>query len=84
MINHRTGDLNWAFVVDPYVDALQVCEPDTRFTADDDTYGNPHPELYPNRKIIVGEQYVPMIADWQTIVSALTIAVWSEKGMTSG
>ena len=70
LIDHRTGDLNWAFVVDPYVDALQVCEPDTRFTADDDTYGNPHPELYPNRKIIVGEQYVPMIADWQTIVSS--------------
>jgi hypothetical protein len=70
LIDHRTSDLNWAFVVDPYVDALQVCEPDTRFTADDDTYGNPHPELYPNRKIIVGEQYVPMIADWQTIVSS--------------
>lgn len=70
LIDHTTGDLNWAFVVDPYVRALQVSEPDTRFTADDDTYGNPHPELYPNRKIIVGEQYVPMIADWQTIVSS--------------
>lgn len=70
LIDHRTGDLNWAFVVDPYVRALQVCEPDTRFTADDDTYGNPHPELYPNRGIIIGEQYVPMIADWQTIVSS--------------
>lgn len=70
LIDHRTGDLNWAFVVDPYVRALQVSEPDTRFTADDDTYGNPHPELYPNREIIIGEQYVPMIADWQTIVSS--------------
>ena len=37
LIDHKTGDLNWAFVVDPYVRALQVCEPDTRFTADDDT-----------------------------------------------
>ena len=70
LIDHRTGDLNWAFVIDPYVRALQVSEPDTRFTADDDTYGNPHPELYPNREIIIGEQYVPMIADWQTIVSS--------------
>ncbi len=70
LIDHKSGDLNWAFVVDPYVRALQVCEPDTNFTADDDTYGNPHPECYPNREIIVGEQYVPMIADWQTIVSS--------------
>lgn len=70
LIDHKSGDLNWAFVVDPYVRALQVCEPDSNFTADDDTYGNPHPELYPNRKIVVGEQYVPMIADWQTIVSS--------------
>ena len=70
LIDHKSGDLNWAFVVDPCVRALQVCEPDPNFTADDDTYGNPHPELYPNREIVVGEQYVPMIADWQTIVSS--------------
>lgn len=70
LIDHKSGDLNWAFVVDPYVRAMQVCEPDSNFTADDDTYGNPHPELYPNREIIVGEQYVPMIANWQTIVSS--------------
>lgn len=70
LIDYQSGNLNWAFVVDPYVKALQVCEPDTSYTADDDTYGNPHPELYPNRNIIVGEQYVPMIADWQTIVSS--------------
>lgn len=70
LIDYQSGNLNWAFVVDPYVKALQVCEPDTSYTADDDTYGNPHPELYPNRNIIVGEQYVPMIAEWQTIVSS--------------
>ena len=70
LIDHNSGDLKWAFVVDPCVRALQVCEPDSNFTADDDTYGNPHPELYPNREIVVGEQYVPMIADWQTIVSS--------------
>ena len=70
LIDHKTGDLNWAFVVDPFVQAVQVCEPDNAYTADNDTYGNPHPECYPNRQIIVGEQYVPMIADWQTIVSS--------------
>lgn len=70
LIDHKSGNLNWAFVVDPWVRALQVCEPDPNFTADDDTYGNPHPELYPNREIVVGGQYVPMIADWQTIVSS--------------
>lgn len=70
LIDHRSGDLSWAFVVDPYIQALQVCEPDTTHTADDDTYGNPHPELYPNRHVTIGEQYVPMIADWQTIVSS--------------
>lgn len=70
LIDQNSGALSWAFVVDPYVDALQVCEPDTTHTADDDTYGNPHPECYPNRRITVGEEYVPMIADWQTIVSS--------------
>lgn len=70
LIDYESGALNWAFVVDPYVQAIQVYEPDPDHTADDDTYGNPHPELYPNREIIVGEQYVPMIADWQTIVSS--------------
>jgi len=70
LLDHRTGDLSWAFVVDPYVRARQVSEPETNHSADDDTYGNPHPELYPNREIIIGEQYMPMIADWQTIVSS--------------
>lgn len=70
LIDHNSGDLSWAFVVDPFVQALQVSEPDSTHTADDDTYGNPHPECYPNRNITVGEQYIPMIADWQTIVSS--------------
>lgn len=70
LIDYKNGNLNWAFVVDPFVQALQVCEPDSSHTADDDTYGNPHPEAYPNQRLVVGEQYVPMIADWQTIVSS--------------
>ncbi len=70
LIDHESGDLNWAFVIDPYVRARQVCEPHPNHTSDDATYGNPHPECYPNREFIVGEQYVPMIADWQTIVSS--------------
>ena len=69
LIDHESGDLNWAFVIDPYVRARQVCEPHPNHTSDDATYGNPHPECYPNREFIVGEQYVPMIADWQTLLS---------------
>ena len=33
LIDHKTGDLNWAFVVDPFVQAVQVCEPDNAYTA---------------------------------------------------
>lgn len=38
LIDHKTGDLNWAFVVDPFVQAVQVCEPDnTRIYSNNDT-----------------------------------------------
>lgn len=70
LIDHKSGNLNWAFVVDPFVQAVQTTEPDSTCTADDDTYGNPHPLCYPHRSIVIGEQYVPMIADWQTVVSS--------------
>lgn len=70
LIDWQTGELRWAFVVDPFVEATQISEPDTSFTADMDSYGTPHPDMYPNKKLIVGEQYVPMISDWQTIVSS--------------
>lgn len=70
LINPENGDLNWAFVVDPFVQAVQVSEAEPSYTADDDSYGNPHPECYPRCQFVVGEQYVPMIANWQTIVSS--------------
>lgn len=67
LIDYQTGNLRWAFVPDPYVEALQACSPDTYYTADSVSYGNPHPLLYDTRTFIVGEQYVDMISDWQTI-----------------
>lgn len=70
LFDYETGNLNWAFVVDPYVRARQTCEPDSAHTADDFTGGNPHPELYDCRDIVVGRQYVPMISDWQTVNSS--------------
>ena len=34
------------------------------------SYGTPHPDMYANRSFTIGEQYVDMISDWQTIVSS--------------
>jgi hypothetical protein len=67
LLDYKTGKLHWAFVVDPYVRAEQTCSPDTTLTADSLSFGNPHPELYPTKNIIIGEQYVNMISDWQTV-----------------
>ena len=36
-------------------------------TQDSLSFGNPHPELYDTREFIIGEQYVNMVSDWQTI-----------------
>jgi hypothetical protein len=67
LIDYRTGDLRWAFVVDPYLRVKQTCSHDTRFTADSLSFGNPHPKLYDTREFVIGEQYVNMISDWQTV-----------------
>ncbi|MDR3119414.1 MAG: hypothetical protein LBU44_08400 [Mediterranea sp.] len=67
LIDFRTGDLRWAFVVDPYLRVRQTCSHDTRFTADSLSFGNPHPNLYDTREFVIGEQYVNMISDWQTV-----------------
>ncbi len=67
MIDYTTGDLRWAFVVDPYLKVTQTCSADTHVTADSLSFGNPHPLLYKTRKFVIGEQYVPMISDWQTV-----------------
>lgn len=67
MADYKTGDLRWAFVVDPYLRVTQACSPDTHVTEDSLSFGNPHPMLYQTRKFTIGEQYVPMISDWQTV-----------------
>ena len=67
LIDYKTGDLRWAFVVDPYLKVKQACSADTRVTEDSLSFGNPHPELYDTRSFVIGEQYVNMISDWQTV-----------------
>ena len=67
LIDYRTGDLRWAFVVDPYLRVRQACSADTHVTADSLSFGNPHPDLYDTRTFVIGEQYVNMISDWQGV-----------------
>lgn len=67
LIDYRSGDLRWAFVVDPYLKVKQACSADTHVTADSLSFGNPHPELYDTREFVIGEQYVNMVSDWQTV-----------------
>lgn len=67
LIDYRTGDLRWAFVVDPHLKVEQACSPDRNCTFDSLTFGNPHPRLYDTRKFVIGEQYVNMISDWQPV-----------------
>lgn len=67
LIDYRTGDLRWAFVVDPYLPVEQACSADTHMTADSLSFGNPHPRLYDTRRFVIGEQYVNMISDWQGV-----------------
>lgn len=67
LVDYRTGDLRWAFVVDPYLRVTQACSADTHVTEDSLSFGNPHPMLYKTRRFTIGEQYVPMISDWQTV-----------------
>lgn len=70
LIDHQTGKMRWAFVVDPRLVVRQISEADSSFTADIPSYGTPHPDMYPNRSFAIGEQYVDMVAGWQTIVSS--------------
>lgn len=67
LVDYRTGRLRWAFVVDPYLKVKQACSADTHVTADSLSFGNPHPQLYDTRDYVIGEQYVDMISDWQTV-----------------
>lgn len=54
-------------MVDPYLKVKQACSADTHVTQDSLSFGNPHPELYDTRRFVIGEQYVNMISDWQTV-----------------
>lgn len=67
LIDYRNGNLRWAFVVDPHLRVEQACSPDRKVTFDEVSFGNPHPKLYDTRKFVIGEQYVNMISDWQTV-----------------
>lgn len=67
LIDYRNGELRWAFVVDPYLEVKQTCSADTQVTADSLSFGNPHPELYEMRRFVIGEQYVRMVSNWQTV-----------------
>lgn len=62
-----TGKVRWAFVTDPFVQARQVAGPVIGSSPDSLSFGNPHPDLYGTRNLIVGEQYVDMISSWQGI-----------------
>ncbi len=67
LLDRHTGQLRWAFVDDPYLKVRQTCEPDQHYTADSLSFGNPHPDLYPTKEFVIGEQYVNMISDWQGV-----------------
>lgn len=67
LIDYKTGQLRWAFVVDPHLEVEQACSADTKLDFSDLSFGNPHPKLYDTRKFVIGEQYVNMISDWQTV-----------------
>ena len=69
LIDYKTGQLRWAFVVDPYLEVEQACSADKKYDFSDLSFGNPHPCLYDTRKFTIGEQYVNMISDWQTVNS---------------
>lgn len=65
LIDYKTGELRWAFIVDPYVNARQICDPVEGIVPSAPDFGNPHPDMYRCREFVVGEQYVSMISSWQ-------------------
>ena len=66
LIDYKTGELRWAFVLDPYIRAKQMHEPVNTVDPDSLDFANPHPDMYPHRQFVFGEGYVPMISSWQT------------------
>lgn len=66
LIDYKTGELRWAFVLDPYIRAKQMHEPVNGIDPDSLDFANPHPDMYPHQEFVFGEQYVPMVSSWQT------------------
>jgi inosine-uridine nucleoside N-ribohydrolase len=66
LIDYKTGELRWAYVLDPYIKAKQIHEPVPGIDPDSLDFANPHPDMYPNREFVFGEGYVPMVSSWQT------------------
>ena len=66
LIDYKTGELRWAFVLDPYIRAKQMHEPVMGIDPDSLDFANPHPDMYPHQEFVFGEQYVPMVSSWQT------------------
>ncbi|MBQ8839191.1 MAG: nucleoside hydrolase [Bacteroidales bacterium] len=66
LIDPDSGELRWAFVLDPYVRAKQMHIPVEGINPDSLDFGNPHPDMYAHKEFVFGEQYVPMVSSWQT------------------
>ena len=67
LIDEKTGELRWAFVVDPYIRGVQADAPIEGSSKDSLLCGNPNPACYPNHEVVLGECYVPMVSDKQTV-----------------
>lgn len=68
LVDPQSGDLRWAFIVDPRLEVRQVSKAAEGLTADSLSLGNPHPDMYQVDKFVIGEQYIRPISDWQPIV----------------
>ncbi len=66
LLDYKTGELRWAYVLDPYIRAKQMHEPVSGINPDSLDFANPHPDMYPHREFVFGEGYVPMVSSWQT------------------
>ncbi|RAJ87972.1 hypothetical protein CLV59_101737 [Chitinophaga dinghuensis] len=64
LMDFKTGDLRWAFVTDPYVNTLQVTGNFPGTSPDNYNNNQYKTEEGTYKPVVVGEQYVPMIANW--------------------
>lgn len=60
-----TGRLRWAFVPDPYIRATALAAPPRPVDPDGLHIGHRHPSQGPRRTVVLGEQYVEMVSNWQ-------------------